>query len=133
MSEKRQLDWRRRGKIVKWDYGNKNIIKTTISYLWSTKKYKDEVNHEDCFSFFWIVDDETWKNGEELVKKMPKLKTNSRIEWREEGTGKNFVLLCAMQKGNAVPTKELNLFSDEKNEMGLNNYIENIINEKKYR
>ena len=64
------------------------------------------------------MNEETWKKGEELVKKMPKLKTNCNIEWRERGAGENFILLCELLKGNAIPTKELNLSSDEKKEIG---------------
>ena len=57
---------------------------------------------------------ETWKKGEELMKKMPELKTNSEIRWREEEVGDNFILLCELLKGNAIPTKRL--ISDEKEE-----------------
>ena len=57
------------------------------------------------------MDEETWKKGEELIKMMPKLKM---IGWREKGAGKNFILLCELLKGNAIPMKTLNLFGDEK-------------------
>ena len=60
------------------------------------------------------MDEETWKKGEELIKKMPELKTNYEIRWSEEGTGDNFIVLCELLKGNAIATKELYLGSDEK-------------------
>ena len=62
------------------------------------------------------MDEETWKKGEELVEKMPKLKTNCKIRWSGGERGENFILLCELLKGNAIPTKELNLISDEKEE-----------------
>ena len=64
------------------------------------------------------MDEETWKKGEELVKKMPKLKTNCNIEWRERGAGENFILLCELLKGNAIPTKDLDLVCDEEERNG---------------
>ena len=63
------------------------------------------------------MDEETWKKGEELVEKMPKLKTDNVFEWREEGVRDKFILLCELLKGNAIPTKALNLGGDEKEEM----------------
>ena len=60
------------------------------------------------------MDEETWKEGGELIKNIPELKTNCRITWNEEGVGDNFSLLCILLKGNAIPTKELYLSSDEK-------------------
>ena len=60
------------------------------------------------------MDEETWKKGEELIKNMPYLKTNYKIEWKEKGTGENFILLCALLKGNAVRAKILNLNGEEK-------------------
>ena len=69
---------------------------------------------KNVFFFLWIVDEETWKKGEELIKMMPYLKTNSEIRWKEIGGGDNFMLLCELLKGNAVPTKMLNLISDDK-------------------
>ena len=65
---------------------------------------------------FWIVDKETWKKGEELIKNNPELKTDGLIQWKEEGTGDSFMLLCELLKGNTIPTKELDLSSDEKEE-----------------
>ena len=60
------------------------------------------------------MDGDTWKKGRELIKNMPELITTSRFEWRENGTGDNFKLLCSVLKGNAIPIKMLNLNSDEK-------------------
>ena len=65
------------------------------------------------------MDEETWKKGEALIKNMPELKTNCEIPWKEEGTGDNFMSLrapslCALLKGNAIPTKTLILDGDEK-------------------
>ena len=58
------------------------------------------------------MDDETWKKGEKLIKKIPRLKTNDVVQWREKGTGCLFGLLCELLKGNAIPTKTLNLDGD---------------------
>ena len=64
---------------------------------------------------FWIiVDEETWTKGGELIKRIPEIKTNSEVKWIEEGVGDNFKVLCALLKGNAIPTKILNLDSDGK-------------------
>lgn len=60
------------------------------------------------------MDEETWKKGEELIKRIPELKTNNEIKWREKGAGENFRLMCELLKANAIPTKELNLYGDEK-------------------
>ena len=60
------------------------------------------------------MDKKTWKKGEELIKKMPELKTNREIIWSEEGERENFMLLCVLLKGNAIPMKKLSLNSDEK-------------------
>ena len=59
------------------------------------------------------MDEETWKKGEELKKRIPELKTNNVIIWRDNGAGENFRLMCKLLKANAIPTKALNLFSDE--------------------
>ena len=66
---------------------------------------------------FLIVDEETWKKREKLIKKMPELKKDCEIRWMEEGVGYNFILLCELLKGNTIPTKELSLYCDEKEEM----------------
>ena len=58
---------------------------------------------------FFIVDEETWEKGGELMRNVPELKTNNVVEWKEEGVGENFKLLCILLKGNAIPTKELYL------------------------
>ena len=63
---------------------------------------------------FWIVDEESWKKGGELVEKKPNLKTEREIGWIEEVTGDNFMLFCELLKGNAIPTEILNLNGDEK-------------------
>jgi len=55
------------------------------------------------------VDEESWKNGEELIKKIPELKTNNAIIWYEKGTGYNFRSMCELLKANAIPTKKLDL------------------------
>ena len=55
------------------------------------------------------MDEETWKKGEELIKKMPKLKTDNWVGWNERGVGDNFMLLCTLLKGNAIPAKGLYL------------------------
>ena len=60
------------------------------------------------------MDEETWKKGRELVNKMPEFKTNSVVGWTEKGLGDNFLLLCELLKGSAIPSKELYLFGDEK-------------------
>ena len=60
------------------------------------------------------MDEETWKKGEELIKNNPELKTIREIEWSEEGTGENFMLLCELLKGNAIPAKKLDLYRNGK-------------------
>ena len=60
------------------------------------------------------MDEETWKKGEELIKRIPELKTNNEIRWIEKGAGKNFRLMCELLKANAIPAKQLYLGSDEK-------------------
>ena len=60
------------------------------------------------------MDEETWKEGEELIKRIPELKTNNEIRWIEKETGENFRLMCELLKANAIPTKALDLISDEK-------------------
>ena len=67
------------------------------------------------------MDEETWKKGEELIKRIPELKTNNEIRWREKGAGENFRLMCELLKANAIPTKELDLSCDGKNEVKWNN------------
>ena len=71
------------------------------------------------------MDEETWKKGGELIDDIPVLKTNNEIGLIEEEAGYNFMLLCELLKGNAIPTKELNLNSVEKER---NNDNENDIN-----
>ena len=57
---------------------------------------------------------EALRAGEKLLKKKPELKTEEDITWREEGAGENLRLLSELLKGNAIPTKDLNLHGDEK-------------------
>ena len=45
---------------------------------------------------------------------MPELKTKEELYWNEKGTGENLRLLCELLKGNAIPTKTLNLTGDGK-------------------
>jgi len=47
------------------------------------------------------------KEAIDLCKKIPELKTDPYLSWKEKGT--NFALLCELLKGNALPTKSLNL------------------------
>ncbi len=51
--------------------------------------------------------EEEKKNGSELLKKMPELKTKEEIIWKETGAGENLRLLCELLKRNAIPTKTL--------------------------
>ncbi len=44
---------------------------------------------------------------------MPELKTKEEIEWCEEGAGENLRMLCELLKGNAIPTKTLDLRCDK--------------------
>ena len=57
------------------------------------------------------MDEETWTKGGEL---MPELKTSCNVEWIEEGVEDEFMSLCALLKGNAIPTGKLDLIGDEK-------------------
>ena len=56
------------------------------------------------------MDEETWKKGGGLVEKIPDFKRMSIFELRET---ENLRTLCALLKGNAIPTKTLDLSSDE--------------------
>ena len=53
------------------------------------------------------------KKAGELSNKMPELKTEEEIYWRENGAGETFKLLCTLLKGNAIPTKALNLWCNK--------------------
>ena len=64
------------------------------------------------------MDKETWKKGEDLIKNIPKLKTDCGIRWSERGARENFILLCELLKGNAIPTKDLDLVCDEEERNG---------------
>ena len=57
--------------------------------------------------------EEALRKGAELLKNKPDLKTKTECDWGENGTGPNFVMLCELLKGNAIPTKRLNLGCDE--------------------
>ena len=50
------------------------------------------------------------KKGAELLKIKPELETKTEVRWGD-GTGPNFEMLCELLKGNAIPTKFLNLYS----------------------
>ena len=56
--------------------------------------------------------EEALRVGQELLKKMPELNTEEKTVWSEEGAGHNFMLLCALLKGNAIPAKNMCLKSD---------------------
>ena len=58
--------------------------------------------------------EEALKIGGELLNKMPGLKTRNEVRWKEKGVTQNFIMLCALLKGNAIPTKKLNLNCDDK-------------------
>ena len=46
---------------------------------------------------------------------MPGLKKETNVRWEKgKGKGKAFEALCALLKGNAIPTKELNLEREKK-------------------
>jgi len=53
--------------------------------------------------------EEALKKGEELLRAQPDLRNKTEIRWSEKGTGSNFVMLCELLKGNAIPTKKLDL------------------------
>jgi len=53
-------------------------------------------------------EEEASDDGNELLKVMPRLKRMASFEWKEEGSGTNFKLLCELLKGNAIPLKQLN-------------------------
>ena len=59
------------------------------------------------------MNEKAWKKGEELMKKIPELKTDKKVEWRK-GAGDNFRLMCELLKINAIPTKKLELSGDRK-------------------
>ena len=49
---------------------------------------------------------------EELLNKMPELKTEEEICWNETGAGGYFISLCALLKENAIPTKTLEFWCE---------------------
>ena len=55
--------------------------------------------------------EEATRNREELLSRMPDLKRKDDIIWNEEGTGKNFISLCALLKGNEIRASKLDLSS----------------------
>ena len=57
--------------------------------------------------------EEVLKRGEELLRKHPELRNKTEVGWSEKGAGENFAMLCELLKGNAIPTKTLNLNGDE--------------------
>ena len=59
---------------------------------------------------------EDLKEGGKLLKRRPKLKPEEELRWKEEGAGEKLRMLCELLKGNAIPTKSLNLVGDEKEE-----------------
>ena len=58
--------------------------------------------------------EEALKRGEELLRKHPELRDETEVRWSEKGAGENFAMLCELLKGNAIPTKTLDLQCDEK-------------------
>ena len=57
--------------------------------------------------------EEALKKGEELLRRQPDLKTKTEVGWSEKGTGQNFIMLCELLGGNAIPATNLNLSCDE--------------------
>ena len=57
--------------------------------------------------------EEALKKGEELLRRQPELKTETEVGWGENGTGPNFIMLCELLRGNAIPTANLDLESDD--------------------
>ena len=53
--------------------------------------------------------EEALRIGERLLNQMPEIREEDKILWNEKGAGENFRLLCTLLKGNAIPTKLLNL------------------------
>ncbi len=53
---------------------------------------------------------EEMKKENELLKKMPELKSKEIIIWKENGAGENLRSLCTLLKENAIPTKTLNFW-----------------------
>ena len=53
------------------------------------------------------------REGAELLKRKPELKTETEVRWKG-GEGPNFEMLCELLKGNAIPTKNLDLGGDDK-------------------
>ena len=56
--------------------------------------------------------EEAMRIGGGLLNKMPELKTNNEVEWKK-GAGEDFKSLCVLLKGNAIPTRNLKLYSKE--------------------
>ena len=57
---------------------------------------------------------EALRVGEKLLKKMPELRTKDEISWEEKGAEENIRMLCELLKGNAIPTKILDIYGNEK-------------------
>ena len=53
----------------------------------------------------------------ELLKKMPELKTQTEVEWKEIGAGEKLRALSMLLKGNVIPTKSLQFWCIKKRKM----------------
>ena len=53
--------------------------------------------------------EEALKKGGELLIRIPALMDLAKLKWSEHGTGTNFIELCELLKGNAIPLRELDL------------------------
>ena len=60
--------------------------------------------------FLITVKEEAMKKGGWLLRfyNMPGLRKETSVKWRK-GRGEKFEALCELLKGNAIPTKELDL------------------------
>jgi len=53
------------------------------------------------------LSEEGLRIGNMLLLNRPELRKDSKVTWKELGSGDNLKMLCALLRGNAIPTKEL--------------------------
>ena len=60
------------------------------------------------------VRDEALRTSGKIFKSMPTLRTDFVIKWEGKKAAESLNALCVLLKGNAIPTKELNLIRYQK-------------------
>jgi len=73
-----------------------------------------------------IEKEEALEKGKELIEKNPEIIKETKVVWKEKGTGTNFAIFCSLLKVNAIPTKELNLGETKIRELGAKMISESL-------